>query len=696
MLTRAQKLLSLHSKFDYDWNQSQTAAPNLSLIPEIESFLQEIPDGFIFDDVEHNKAYYQLLYKLSTYYLHYARDHKNALKRLTVAENLHKKLSFLNAEEMASLYNDLAYAYQIKMQKEGHKKDTDIVFGYCNQVIEQEEKVGTKAYGKKAAYAKIVIGHIYRDNGEFGTAERYYRAALTFYESIDSLDEQYIRLKNTLAQVVNAQRDRTREAGEIFEEISEYWSKRDCSRNHYAANHFLAYANYCCKNENYPQAAKLLDKVVGIYNQTHTKDHVDYFVFADLPKLAQAVYEKLPEQEKASYAGLNEYVYNLKHPKLGLMKMPKRPNPRIIPSHFRLQPCIDEELTKATALLEEKKLDSADYVDIGLAFLEIGDWPSVIKYSLEALKLEEEKTLDKRSNEIIASAHYMIATQKRELNDCDGALSQYTIAIGLAQSPWLKSNLLRNMGLVHLKKQDYIAAAKIFKEAFDFTNQESNLELRGSLPALYNYYGLSLIKAALKSNQDPAVGIKVLEETTQLYKAIFKEKNIIEAGQRRSHDWQSHQFHRGMILCELAEKHYKHTEDDKSSADYQNMFRNAEELLLGALAGRKENKADDQRLGDVYVWLGRTAVGLKNIKMATEYFERALVHYKKAFPTAPEPSAQDANQIKDVRSRLAELRKLNKSERNLFEFWSTNRKAIAAGVVIAAVGVAAVYALRRK
>jgi hypothetical protein len=109
-----------------------------------------------------------------------------------------------------------------------------------------------------------------------------------------------------------------------------------------------------------------------------------------------------------------------------------------------------------------------------------------------------------------------------------------------------------------------------------------------------------------------------------------------------------------MILCEMAEKKYKETEDKR--ADAQNKFRKSEELLLGALAGRIQNKADDQRLGDVYVWLGRTAVGLNQIKNATQYFEKSLTRYNNAFPKAPD--AQDVHQIKDVRSRLGELGRL--------------------------------------
>ncbi len=315
MLARVQKLISLNSKFSYDWNQSQTAKPNLALIPEIESFLREIPDNYTFDDLEHNKIYFQLLYRLSTFYLHYTRDHQKALKSITIAENLNKRLSFLNAEQAASLCNQLAYTYQIKMQQEGHQNDRDKVLAYCKQVIENKQKIQTEAYGKKVAYAKIVVAHTYRDNGEYAVAEKYYKTALAFYQSINAIDEQYIRLKNTLAQTVNAQEDKTEEAGKIFAEVSEYWNKIDHSQNHYAANHFFAYANYCYKNGNYSKAATLLNKVIDIYNRIHTNGHKDYFIFSDLPQLAQTVHGKLPEQEKSSYAALSAYVYHIKNSK---------------------------------------------------------------------------------------------------------------------------------------------------------------------------------------------------------------------------------------------------------------------------------------------------------------------------------------------------------------------------------------------
>jgi|GEM_PF-6635166 len=302
------QLLSLSSKFTYDWNQSQTAISNLPLIPKIEQFLETIPTGYTFEKTEHKKIYCRLLYKLSTYYLHYRRDYNNALKRLTTIEDLNKNESLLDAEEMTALFHDLAYAYQIK----GDKNDRPKVLDYCNQVISKETAIKTESYEKKVAYARIVIGHIHRDNDNDEAAEKCYRTALIFYESIDTLDEQYIRLKNTLAQVVSKQ-DKIEEAGKIFSEVSEYWGSKDYNQNHYAANHFFAYADYCFKNKKYPQAAMLINQVIHIYNNTHTDSHKDYFIYSKLPELAQAIYGKLPEQEKI-YTSLNIYINNLKHP----------------------------------------------------------------------------------------------------------------------------------------------------------------------------------------------------------------------------------------------------------------------------------------------------------------------------------------------------------------------------------------------
>ncbi|OGT43430.1 MAG: hypothetical protein A3F42_03235 [Gammaproteobacteria bacterium RIFCSPHIGHO2_12_FULL_37_34] len=329
-------------------------------------------------------------------------------------------------------------------------------------------------------------------------------------------------------------------------------------------------------------------------------------------------------------------------------------DPQRIPNNFRLQSYIEEELTKANTIIkseEHKKFTSNELIDFGLIYLEIGNWDKAKSFYCEALTLEQAKPEYLQDKEVLATVYYISATMKREKNNCLSAIKNYAIAEHLAQSDWLKSNIFRNLGLVYLKMADFEVAAKIFKQGLDFTNQV--IALRGSLPAFKNYYGLSLTRAALKNKQDPTEGLKTLEETTLLYGKIFLEKNVSETDQLKSHDFQSHQFHRGMILCEMAE----HQDEDKAMS-VQDKFQHAEQLLQGALAGRIANKADEQRLGDTCAWLGRIYIGLKQIENAQQYFEKALRYYQTAFSNVP-----DAKQIKDVQTRLAGLKLFSKTEK---------------------------------
>lgn len=319
-------------------------------------------------------------------------------------------------------------------------------------------------------------------------------------------------------------------------------------------------------------------------------------------------------------------------------------DPRRIPNNFRLQTYIDEETAIAKELLDSKLLadhNSSDLADIALICLESGNWKDALAYSALALKAEEQKTADAQDKEVMAIAHYITATRERESNHLDAALAEYDLADELAQTDWLKSNIYRNRGLVYLKDKNFVEAAEIFEEAVHFTASSTDPDLRGSLPALYNYWALTVTRAALAEKQDPARGLELFERTTALYATIFAEKHITALEQLRSHDWQSHQFHRGMVLCEIAEQEI----NEKGVVADPDKLKKAQELLLGVLQARIANRADDQRLGDVCVWLGRIFTANARV-----YLERALGHYTAAFPGVP-----DAMQLKDVRTRLAPL-----------------------------------------
>ena len=308
-----------------------------------------------------------------------------------------------------------------------------------------------------------------------------------------------------------------------------------------------------------------------------------------------------------------------------------------------MQPLIDQELAEAAALLKTKSEDTLtvdELVNLALIYMEIGDWDSVDKYTSRVLL--DEATNVTLSNEHKAIALYALGTRKRELNFCEEALSDYTQAQQLAKSDWLKSNLLRNLGLVHLKQQRFQEAHNYFQDAYEFVLTSNDPELRGSLPALLNYSALALGRAALASDKNPAPSIALFDEASSLYDTIFTEKGINDdVARRRSNDYISHCVHRGMILCESSEKH--------PSENHNLNLLHAEGIFLEALKSRKENKADGQRLGDVCGWLGRVYERLQKIEASKQAYNEALSHYRTIF------SSEDAKQISDVKSRLAHL-----------------------------------------
>lgn len=315
-------------------------------------------------------------------------------------------------------------------------------------------------------------------------------------------------------------------------------------------------------------------------------------------------------------------------------------SPRGIVNNFRLQTLIEKEIAVADAMTTKNNLEqlsSHDLVNLMLTYLEIGDWKKVDKYATAAQQIEAIKPTDQQDKEVLATVSYALGTKSRELNDCEKAHEHLNQASLLAKSDWLKSNIYRNRGLIYLKQKKFAAAAAEFKQGLDLASQDN--DLRGSLPALFNYYALSTTRAALQLKEASEIGLQLFQETTTFYQTIFAEKKIEAGLQLKSHDWQSHQYHRGMVLCEIAEL--------QNNKDI-NCLHEAESLLLGSLAGRKANRADNQRLGDVNVWLGRVYVCLNDTVKARAYFTDALKHFRLAFQ-------KPALQVLDVSARLLSL-----------------------------------------
>ena len=176
-----------------------------------------------------------------------------------------------------------------------------------------------------------------------------------------------------------------------------------------------------------------------------------------------------------------------------------------------------------------------------------------------------------------------------------------------------------------LKQNKFDLAAAEFREAIDEVVISLEPDLNGSLPALYNYLGLSLAKSGLAHQEQKAnleLGLEAFERAATLYEK-FSQKGFDLSN---SHDYQSHLFHRGMILCESVEKY-----GQANFSEFKNKLLHAEKLLLISLAGREKNKADEQRIGDVCEWLGRIYVGLKETEKAAQYFLLAHPQFQNLF-----------------------------------------------------------------
>ena len=306
--------------------------------------------------------------------------------------------------------------------------------------------------------------------------------------------------------------------------------------------------------------------------------------------------------------------------------MQNRLHPRDIPNNFRFQFLIEDELTKAKELLKTpEKLTSKDYADIALVYMEVGDKINSVKYAEQALTMEEQIPLP-NDNEAVATAKYVSANRARDRGDIDTAKELIQESFEKAQSPWLISNIYRCRGLIFLKEESFLIAAGHFQTAIDYFEDDNSAEaLHGSLPALKNYVALASAKALLKCDELTKYKIeevfKKFQAATALYETMFAERQISDAQKEKSHDWQSHQFHRGMVLCEIAEKYA-----ELNIEFYPIQKAIALKLLLTAYEGRIANKADDQRLGDVCKWISRAYKLLGDTDNAAKYSHRAESH----------------------------------------------------------------------
>ncbi len=332
---------------------------------------------------------------------------------------------------------------------------------------------------------------------------------------------------------------------------------------------------------------------------------------------------------------------------------------RDIVNYFRIQSLIEEIFTEAQLFFATKNLTahtSSDLADLALAYLEGGNPTDAIILSNRVIALEES-TLNDPENaanqseflkklESLATVYFILATVARENNDFDKSSKLFLKLKSQPLSTWLESNVYKNEGILYLKKKDLEKATAIFKQGYEFTKKHSELE--GSLASFLNYWALAETNKALANNQDPAFGLQLFQQTTELYEKLFKKFNVSAGEREKSHDWQSHLSHRALVLCNIAEKN-----PDIAAAKTQ--LEEAEKLAESALAARIKNKADAQRLGDVQKLLGRIHTGLKQFKSAENYFADALNNYRIAYPNK-KTDGSEADQIIEVKDYQLSLK----------------------------------------
>lgn len=304
-------------------------------------------------------------------------------------------------------------------------------------------------------------------------------------------------------------------------------------------------------------------------------------------------------------------------------------NPRRIPSHFRFQFDIEIDFNDAQLLLRHpESLTSNDYVNIALAYMETGDKEKTGKFAEQALEIENQKEETEKNYETIATANYILATLSREIDNIPKAKQLIKEALSQTWDLWLTTNLYRCLGITYLKEKKFDLAIAEFHKATVLVIEDKYHDLQGSLPALKNYGALAFAKSVLAKNkllvEDVQAVLRAFKEVTAIYEKMFSEQKISAINQLKSHDFQSHQFHRGMVLCELAEKCVEQKiEFDASQKEA------ALSLLLAAHEGRIANKADDQRLADVCKWIARVYKLLGASQKEKEYTEKADHHFQR-------------------------------------------------------------------
>lgn len=252
------------ARFDFDWNNHTTIPGNKNKIEEIEAFLKTNPDFSKLSNAE-QQSLGRMLYKLGTFYTHVSRQPDLAIEIMDVADKYLK-----NKTDKAWNYNTLALAYEQKFFQTRRETDDKKGFYYTNKVIYD---LYQRAQNKEVAFAYCVQGILRNDEKNYGLAENSFKTALNIYEKIPYVkDDQYLRAKNRLANVILAMNGRDLEAISMFEEIKKYWlNKPNYTQNPYAARNLISLGQAYFKVGDVAKGAEQIENSINIYQNVYGK-----------------------------------------------------------------------------------------------------------------------------------------------------------------------------------------------------------------------------------------------------------------------------------------------------------------------------------------------------------------------------------------------------------------------------------------
>lgn len=260
---RTAELERFQKEFTFDWDNTNTIAPNKNIISEVNEFLKTIKDPTKLSPTD-QRMLGNLYYKIGTYNGHVANQPEIAIDQLNAAATL-----LTTKDALTWCYGQLGYLYEQKYAKSRLATDRDQALYYTTKAIDQ---FPADAKNKAVAFAYAIRGLTFHESHDYAQAEMQLKIALALDESLPGgKDDQYTRTKNCLADTILEQNNRDKDAIALLEDVNKYWlSQKTFAQNPYAAKNLLSLGNAYLKTGNIPaaqasikQAIAILEKVYG-------------------------------------------------------------------------------------------------------------------------------------------------------------------------------------------------------------------------------------------------------------------------------------------------------------------------------------------------------------------------------------------------------------------------------------------------